>query len=61
MDGMRKEKRTELVTLRLKPSTKAGVQALAEQDRRPLASLLALIIEDWYAAKQARAVKRAKD
>jgi hypothetical protein len=57
---MRKEKRTELVTLRLKPSTKAGLQAIAEQERRPLASLLALIVEDWHATKQARAAKRAK-
>lgn len=58
---MRKEKRTELVTVRLKPSTKAGLEALAEQDRRPLASLLALILEDYWEAKQARAAKRAKD
>jgi hypothetical protein len=58
---MRKEKRTELVTLRLRPSTKAGLQAVAEQERRPLASLLAIILEDWYEAKRARVTKRAKD
>lgn len=57
---MRKEKRTELVTLRLKPSTRAWLQAFAEQDRRPLASLLAMIVEDWCAAKQAKAAKRQK-
>lgn len=30
---------------------------MAEADRRPLASLLAMVLEDWYEAKQARANK----
>jgi hypothetical protein len=48
---MRKEKRTEVVTLRLKPSTKAGLKGLAEADRRPFATFLAMILEDYFEAE----------
>lgn len=48
---MHKEKRTEVVTLRLKPTTKAGLQALAEADRRPFATFLAMILEDYFDAE----------
>ena len=47
----RKEKRTEVVTLRLKPSTKEGLQAMAEADRRPFATFLAMILEDHFEAR----------
>ena len=52
----RKEKRTEVVTLRLKPSTKAGLQAMAEADRRPFATFLAMILEDRFSEAQSEAV-----
>jgi len=62
LDGMHsREKRTELVTIRLPQSTRDGLQAIADADRRPLASLVAKIVEDWYAARQTRKAKRAKD
>jgi predicted transcriptional regulator len=57
MCGMHKEKRTEVVTLRLKPSTKAGLQALADADRRPFATFLAMILEDAFEAQQQRAAE----
>jgi predicted transcriptional regulator len=51
---MPKEKRTEVVTLRLKPSTKKGLQELAEADRRPFATFLAMLLEDAYEAQQGK-------
>jgi hypothetical protein len=43
------------VTLRLKPSTKAGLQAMAEADRRPFATFLAMILEDHFAEAENKA------
>jgi predicted DNA-binding protein len=59
---MAKEKRMEVVTLRLKPSTKDWLKTLAEQDRRPFATYLAMILEDYADAKRrkADAVKERK-
>jgi uncharacterized protein (DUF1778 family) len=48
----RREKRTEVVTLRLKPSTRKALEAAAEADRRPFATFLAMVLEDYVAAKK---------
>jgi hypothetical protein len=45
-----KEKRLDVVTLRLKPSTRAGLKALADADRRPFATFLAMVLEDYFEA-----------
>lgn len=53
--SMTKEKRMEVVTLRLKPSTRDWLKTLAEQDRRPFATFLAMILEDYADAKRRKA------
>ena len=55
---MRKEKRSEVVSIRLKPSVRDGLQAMAEADRRPFATFVAMVLEDWYAARQAKVAKK---
>jgi hypothetical protein len=47
----KKEKRTEVVSIRLKPSTRDGLLAMAEADRRPFATFLAMVLEDWFDAQ----------
>jgi predicted DNA-binding protein len=41
-----KEKMTETVTIRMTPTVKAALQALADGDRRKLASYLSLVLEE---------------
>jgi hypothetical protein len=60
-----REKRTEVVSLRLKPSDAKTLRAMAEADRRPFATLCAMILEDHVAAiqqrqEEAKAGKRGK-
>ena len=50
----------DVVTLRLKPSTKAELKALAEQDRRPFATYLAMVLED-HAEKKRRKSEGSKE
>ena len=45
----------DVVTLRLRPSTKAELKALAEKDRRPFATFLAMILEDYAETKRRKA------
>lgn len=45
----------DVVTLRLKPSTKEWLQMMAAQDRRPFATFLAMILEDYAEAKRRKA------
>jgi predicted transcriptional regulator len=40
------EKMTETVTIRMTPAVKAALQALADADRRKLASYLSLVLEE---------------
>ena len=47
-----REKRTEVVTLRLRPTAAKVLRQLADDDRRPFASLCSLILEDYAEAKQ---------
>jgi hypothetical protein len=42
-----KEKMTETVTIRLTASLKAALQAMADADRRKLASFLSLVLEEY--------------
>jgi hypothetical protein len=52
----------DVVTLRLKPSTKQGLKALAEADRRPFATFLAMVLEDYFEAHKPKdGLKPAKD
>jgi hypothetical protein len=53
--GMR-EKMTETVTIRLTPSAKEALQALADADKRKLASYLTLVLEEH--AERAEKPKR---
>ena len=53
-----KEKMTETVTIRMTPSVKATLQALADADKRKLASYLTLVLEEH--AEQAEPVSRPK-
>jgi len=41
-----KEKRTVVVTLRLKEAIGEAAKRYADRDRRPLSSFLALVVED---------------
>jgi predicted DNA-binding protein len=41
-----KEKMTETVTIRMTPSVKTTLQAMADADRRKLASYLSLVLEE---------------
>jgi predicted transcriptional regulator len=50
------EKMTETVTIRMTPAVKAALQALADADRRKLASYLGLVLEE-HAAKRTPAAK----
>lgn len=45
-----KERRVTPVGLRLPPSLKATLEEIAHKERRSLASLVQIILEDWVAA-----------
>lgn len=57
--GMR-EKRTEVVSLRLPPSVAKVLRDLAEADRRPFATLCAMILEDHVRALRREGKARPK-
>ena len=48
-----KERRVTPVGLRLPPSLKATLEEMARKERRSLASLVQIILEDYVAAKKA--------
>ena len=48
---MRQEKKTDPVSIRLDPETKAGLEQLAAADERPFASYAALVLKRHVAAK----------
>ena len=39
--------KTETITVRIEPSVKAGLKAVAEQERRSLANMIEVIIRDY--------------
>jgi hypothetical protein len=55
-----KERRVTPVGLRLPPSLKATLEEMARKERRSLASLVQIILEDYVAAKRAENGKPAK-
>jgi hypothetical protein len=54
-----KERRVTPVGLRLPPSLKATLEEMARKERRSLASLVQIILEDFVAAKKAESGKPA--
>jgi hypothetical protein len=55
-----REKRTVVVTLRLKEAIGEAVKRYAERDRRPVSSFLALVVEDAIRAMMAEENKRGE-
>ena len=49
-----KERRVTPVGLRLPPSLKATLEEMARKERRSLASLVQIILEDFVASKKAQ-------
>lgn len=42
-----KAAKTETITVRLQPAVKAGLKAMAEQERRSLANMVEVMIRDY--------------
>ena len=41
------DKRSDMITFRVSPASKAKLQALAKSERRPLSNLVALIVDKY--------------
>jgi predicted transcriptional regulator len=54
-----KERRVTPVGIRLPPSLKATLEEIARKERRSLASLVQIILEDWVAKHKAESGKLA--
>jgi hypothetical protein len=48
-----KERRVTPVGIRLPPSLKATLEEIARKERRSLASLVQIILEEWLSARKA--------
>jgi predicted transcriptional regulator len=46
--------RTETLTIRLSKETKDALRRFAKADKRPLAQLAAIIVEEWCEAREAK-------
>lgn len=42
-----KSAKTETITVRIQPAVKAGLKAMAEQERRSLANMIEVMIRDY--------------
>jgi hypothetical protein len=45
------KKRNEAIALRVEPELRIAIETAAEQERRPMSSLIRCILEDWVRAR----------
>jgi hypothetical protein len=45
------KKRNEAIALRVEPELRTAIETAADQERRPMSSLIRCILEDWVAAR----------
>jgi len=47
------KKRNEAIALRVEPELRDAIETAADQERRPMSSLIRCILEDWVRARPA--------